>query len=677
MRYLLLTIILLPLSLFGQSFLPTGSVTQGTYQRGGYGADSVLSIPVGDTIPRFINYRNIGRVMVNKTDSGFYYHNGTKWVNILAAGDTLEGLYILNQTDTIQSGGYYVKQAQVDSTLLVGKPSLTNGFGKGILIRSGTDFGAYPSFRDRLLSIGVNSAVSGASLADRIVHIGSAFMPNLFSVSAGGVNIGDTTDAGGLLNMVWGTPGVDNDYGHSQSLLLWNRSVSTIGMRLGTAVTGLGSSLGRNKVIFYIRPPHTGINRWSMVIDSNNNFSIDSINTDPLVKFRVKGRSFSDTVQTRRQEINVGSNTNALEIRAANATPATDVTDALIHTQSNAANDYIQDRASSNTLGAYWQPRKARGTLNAPLTVANADELGGWLAWGHDGIAYRNSASIKPKVNGTVATNSVPSLWEISTTDAGGTSSAVALTVTNAATNATRRFTAPAVITDSILASGGTINTTSILQTNNNLILRSDGINSYRTQLIFRGDAAALGSNTFRMGYTSAGSASFNFLQDATTAGMSFTNANTAQPITFNGVVRFGTAPTPQTNFDSTQYKVSIRAGSNGNMVTSEPVGVYGYIRQYIEPTVTVSSAATLSLNYFTDYVFTGTTTTWTLPSISASIVGRRNAIWVKNRGTGNITINTNAGLNTLYTTTATNTMTILPGEAYIFNPDGTFINLQ
>lgn len=87
------------------------------------------------------------------------------------------------------------------------------------------------------------------------------------------------------------------------------------------------------------------------------------------------------------------------------------------------------------------------------------------------------------------------------------------------------------------------------------------------------------------------------------------------------------------------------------------------------------SSAATLTLSHGNDYVFTGTTTTWTLPVISASILGRNNGIKIKNRGSGAITLNCNTG-SVLYNTTTQSSITINAGEAVELLPDGTYFNI-
>lgn len=90
---------------------------------------------------------------------------------------------------------------------------------------------------------------------------------------------------------------------------------------------------------------------------------------------------------------------------------------------------------------------------------------------------------------------------------------------------------------------------------------------------------------------------------------------------------------------------------------------------------VNVSAAGTLSLtNDYSDYVFSGTTATWTLPPI----MGYTNVkYFIKNRGTGNITVNSNAGGNDIYTTAAVNTFTIAPGAAYILMCDGTYWDVE
>lgn len=88
-----------------------------------------------------------------------------------------------------------------------------------------------------------------------------------------------------------------------------------------------------------------------------------------------------------------------------------------------------------------------------------------------------------------------------------------------------------------------------------------------------------------------------------------------------------------------------------------------------------VSSAGTLTLKHGEDYVFTGTTATYTLPAVSSSTVGSQNGIKIKNRGSGSITLNSNTG-STIYNTAAQSTITITAGSAVQLLPDGTYFNV-
>jgi len=86
---------------------------------------------------------------------------------------------------------------------------------------------------------------------------------------------------------------------------------------------------------------------------------------------------------------------------------------------------------------------------------------------------------------------------------------------------------------------------------------------------------------------------------------------------------------------------------------------------------VTTSSAATLTLTTGGAYVFTGTTTTWTLPTTGGN--NTTLTFVIKNRGSGNITLNSNSGGNDIYNTSATNTLSITPGQTVRLINDGTY----
>lgn len=95
-----------------------------------------------------------------------------------------------------------------------------------------------------------------------------------------------------------------------------------------------------------------------------------------------------------------------------------------------------------------------------------------------------------------------------------------------------------------------------------------------------------------------------------------------------------------------------------------------------ISGNLTTSSAGTLTLVAGNDYVATGTTATYTLPAISTTAIGRQNRIYIKNRGSGTITLNSDAG-TTIYTTSAVGTINIIAGAACELLPDGTYFNVM
>lgn len=139
------------------------------------------------------------------------------------------------------------------------------------------------------------------------------------------------------------------------------------------------------------------------------------------------------------------------------------------------------------------------------------------------------------------------------------------------------------------------------------------------------------------------------------------------------GTASAGTAPqkyTSGTNLTTPEagaeeYDATERYSTNSTAVR----GTYLVVR------LNSSSAGTLTLaTTYTHYVFTGTTTTWTLPAVSGTT---SHVFYIKNRGSGAITLGTAAAANELYTTSAVNTLTINAGEAYMLLSDGTYFNVE
>jgi len=120
----------------------------------------------------------------------------------------------------------------------------------------------------------------------------------------------------------------------------------------------------------------------------------------------------------------------------------------------------------------------------------------------------------------------------------------------------------------------------------------------------------------------------------------------------------------------TSQFSITgMNSASSNTVLTLDGDGTMTTVGRRII-SVAVSSAGTLTLGNSHSYVFSGTTTTWTLPSVS----GNTGVIYfIKNRGSGNITLNSSAGGNDIYDTSATSTITIAAGASKILQNDGSF----
>lgn len=89
-----------------------------------------------------------------------------------------------------------------------------------------------------------------------------------------------------------------------------------------------------------------------------------------------------------------------------------------------------------------------------------------------------------------------------------------------------------------------------------------------------------------------------------------------------------------------------------------------------------VSSAGTLAIaTTSNNYVFNGTTTTWTMPVVSGNINW---VMLITNKGSGDITLNSNSGGNDIWKAgTASSTITIMPGETNRIVCDGLTFNVS
>lgn len=87
------------------------------------------------------------------------------------------------------------------------------------------------------------------------------------------------------------------------------------------------------------------------------------------------------------------------------------------------------------------------------------------------------------------------------------------------------------------------------------------------------------------------------------------------------------------------------------------------------------SAAPTLTLGAAGHYIFTGTTSTWSLPTVSPALIGREYSI--KNRGSGGLTINVTGGGATIYDFAVETSIIIPAGEAREITQDSTYWNIH
>jgi len=84
------------------------------------------------------------------------------------------------------------------------------------------------------------------------------------------------------------------------------------------------------------------------------------------------------------------------------------VSGGLTNLQVHQINNFIIDHYSTDAVAAVFALSKLRGTGGSPTTVANSDVLGNYDFQAYDGTASFSTARIKAIVNGSVATNTLP-----------------------------------------------------------------------------------------------------------------------------------------------------------------------------------------------------------------------------------------------------------------------------
>lgn len=138
----------------------------------------------------------------------------------------------------------------------------------------------------------------------------------------------------------------------------------------------------------------------------------------------------------------------------------------------------------------------------------------------------------------------------------------------------------------------------------------------------------------------------------------------------------------------SSTYKVNIagnlRIGTT-TISTSKSDSLAGFVGStqevikiprgvFMQNNDSVSNANITMLVTVPHYSFDGSTATWTLPTIAAS---DGYTFFIKNRGSGNLTINTSGGGSEIYDSAATNSITVSAGASVILHNDGTYFTTQ
>jgi hypothetical protein len=94
----------------------------------------------------------------------------------------------------------------------------------------------------------------------------------------------------------------------------------------------------------------------------------------------------------------------------------------IMAANSTDSSDFSNIVATNDNYGAWFNWGKARGTIAAPTSVQDEDELFSLNINAHDGNRYIRQASIRVRASGTIAVNKIPTAIGITSTDTTGAS---------------------------------------------------------------------------------------------------------------------------------------------------------------------------------------------------------------------------------------------------------------
>lgn len=510
-----------------------------------------------------------------------------------------------------------------------------------------------PVINDMYLADSVN-ADGGDNMVNRIWFYGGKYTGvTLFrQVGAGGTHFTDNkinVEGTGIRPLI----GVDVDLTGTSQFLASNNSLENY-TQIGYRITGGNGSKGVSITGGYMAPNGTitgndidieGTNGGIMYGVDINTIIYDPTSTVTAIKLVNLNSVKVNTGQVTSGGVKVtASGVTYLDDRIANATyPLTDAATITIDPH-NGTNQSVT-LGGNRTLAFANHLRGNTGVL-----IVKQDATGSRTLTSSGSIVWADNYRINPAANSvtyltyTIAQDFNIYLKAFSNYQYTATDNSTMQILSNMGTNA---------VDASWISNSNTITGAAV----KNLLL---SLSSGASDVIIKASTASPGTffkanGTFGVGL-------------ATTFGWLNTGASTTllSNLYFPaGVATQTTLKQGAVNFDGTRLYVG-----SGTTPVNQTVAYLSDVAS-VTPANVRTNAATLTLpttNLTNYYSFTGTTSTWTLPTVAA---GTNITYFVKNSGTGTLTINSNAGGTDIYYTSPLATISISTGNAIILHNDG------
>ena len=157
----------------------------------------------------------------------------------------------------------------------------------------------------------------------------------------------------------------------------------------------------------------------------------------------------------------------------------------------NVVGDVLSDTYLNANGSFYFQARKARGTVTAPLIITSSDVIGGMLGQAYNGSGWLTGAKLEFRIDGTVTTTSTPTALTLFTGDGPTTAERMRISPTGqlhvgTTTNPTGNS---AGILNMLSASGDGINFKHTVAGNNGFNIWQTGTTTFNALAFYKGDA--------------------------------------------------------------------------------------------------------------------------------------------------------------------------------------------